>query len=234
MPMSLKDELIKKVSQIFSDNWEVNETRNVPDLDDLKLTGNHAKLLKDATVLYADIDGSTAMVDDHPWEMCAEIYESYMRCAATIIRAEGGKIRAYDGDRIMGIFPGSDSHLAAVKAAMKIECAVKEIIQPAISRQYPQERFSLRHVIGIDRSDLHAARIGVRDGNDLVWIGRAANYAAKLTMVSGKPIWVTLEVWQGLPLNFKGANGKSFWVMQSGGPLDGVQKFGTDCYLPID
>jgi class 3 adenylate cyclase len=32
----------------------------------------------------------------------------------------------------------------------------------------------------IDTSDLVAARIGVRSDNDIVWVGRAANHAAKL------------------------------------------------------
>jgi len=32
------------------------------------------------------------------------------------------------------------------------------------------------------------ARVGVREDNDIVWIGRAANYAAKLCALSEKPI----------------------------------------------
>jgi len=38
-------------------------------------------------------------------------------------------------------------------------------------------------VVGIDTSALFVARIGVRNDNDLVWVGRAANYAAKLTEI---------------------------------------------------
>jgi hypothetical protein len=36
----------------------------------------------------------------------------------------------------------------------------------------------------IDTSELRAIRTGVRGGNDLVWVGRAASYAAKLTSLS--------------------------------------------------
>jgi class 3 adenylate cyclase len=35
-------------------------------------------------------------------------------------------------------------------------------------------------VIGIDTSKVLVARTGIRGANDLVWVGRAANYAAKL------------------------------------------------------
>ena len=33
--------------------------------------------------------------------------------------------------------------------------------------------------LGIDTSKLFVARTGIRKSNDLVWVGRAANYAAK-------------------------------------------------------
>lgn len=34
--------------------------------------------------------------------------------------------------------------------------------------------------MGIDSSGLFIARTGIRGSNDLVWVGRSANYAAKL------------------------------------------------------
>jgi class 3 adenylate cyclase len=69
--------------------------------------------------------------------------------------------------------------------------------------------FVLKHVVGIDRSDLHAARIGVREDNDIVWVGRAANYAAKLCALSEKPIWITGEVYNAMLDSVKYANGNA-------------------------
>lgn len=172
--------------------WEVQKTDSVPASENLRLHANHAKDLEKATVLYADLDGSTNMVDKYTWEFSAEIYKTFLRCASQIIRSEGGSITAYDGDRVMAIFTGSAKNTDAVRRTMKINFAAHEIIQPAINAQYNTD-FKLAHVVGIDTSQLRAARIGVRGDNDLVWIGRAANYAAKLTNQSGKPTWEHLE-----------------------------------------
>lgn len=146
------------------------------------------KDLETATVLYADLDGSTNMVDNYDWSFSAEVYKAYLRCASEIIRNESGSITAYDGDRVMAVFTGDFKNTSAVRCALAINYAVCQIIQPALKTQYPSKDFTLKHVVGIDMSRLRTARIGVRGDNDLVWIGRAANYAAKLTTLSGNPL----------------------------------------------
>jgi class 3 adenylate cyclase len=55
------------------------------------------------------------------------------------------------------------------------------VINPALKRQYKNTEYSVSSVIGIDSSILHATRTGVRKDNDLVWVGPAANHAAKLS-----------------------------------------------------
>lgn len=192
--MALKEDLISEVRDIFQSRWEEQVTAGVPDPVDLRL-GNHAKNLEKATVLYADLDGSTNMVDKRSWQLSAEVYKTYLRCAARIIAHEGGVVTAYDGDRVMAIFTGDYKNSSAVKAAMKIHHAVKTIINPELKAVYTSTDLTVKHVIGIDTSQLRAARIGVRGYNDLVWIGRAANYAAKLTNLSEKPLWITKAVY---------------------------------------
>ena len=209
--MGLKDDLTKEVKDTFATQWEVQTTTAVPSEEDLRLNANHAKYLETATVLYADLDGSTNMVDNYDWTFSAEIYKTYLRCAAEIIRSEGGTIAAYDGDRVMAIFTGNSKNNDAVRCALKINFAVCEIIRPALKAQYPSKNFTLKHVIGIDTSPLHTARIGVRGDNDLVWIGRAANYAAKLTTLSEKATWITKAVYDRLNDERKYANGSPMW-----------------------
>lgn len=208
--MGLKDNLAAEVKETFSKAWEAQITDSVPAPEDLRLNANHAKDLEKATVLYADLDGSTNMVDKYKWEFSAEIYKTFLRSASQIIRSEGGSITAYDGDRVMAIFTGSTKNTDAVRCAMKINFAVREIIQPAINAQYNTD-FELTHVVGIDTSQLRTARIGVRGDNDLVWIGRAANYAAKLTNESGKPIWITKAVYDSINDEVKHHEGQDMW-----------------------
>ncbi len=209
--MALKEDLESEVKQILKESWTVESTNGVPDPDQLRLS-NHAKNLDTATVLYADLNGSTNMVDNYQWSFSAEIYKTYLRCAARIIAAENGVVTAYDGDRVMAIFTGTNKNTSAVRAAMKVNHAVEMIIRPAINQQYASTEFTLEHVIGIDTSQLRAARIGVRGYNDLVWIGRAANYAAKLTNLSDKPLWITKAVYDAMNKNVKQtSDGRGMW-----------------------
>jgi class 3 adenylate cyclase len=208
--MGLKDDLSAEVKSTFAQAWDVQNTDSVPAPEDLRLNANHAKDLEKATVLYADLDGSTSMVDKYKWEFSAEVYKTFLRCASQIIRSEGGAITAYDGDRVMAIFTGGTKNTDAVRCALKINNAVSEIIQPAINAQYTTD-FKLSHVVGIDTSQLRTSRIGVRGDNDLVWIGRAANYAAKLTNESGRPTWITKAVYDSMNDDVKFHNGQDMW-----------------------
>ena len=176
--MALGDDLNSEVRKILQEEWSEREGRVVPESDDLTLS-NDAVIL-DGTVLYADLDDSTQLVDTKEPSFAAEIYKCYLMCAARIIRSEGGEITSYDGDRIMAVFIGALKNPVAARTALKINFAVQKIVNPAILKQYPNSGYAIKHVVGIDTSSLFVARTGIRGANDLVWVGRAANYAAKL------------------------------------------------------
>jgi class 3 adenylate cyclase len=209
--VALADDLKSEVSNIFKAAWGVTSGRVVPAPASIGL-GNSAIEFDSATVLYADLDGSTTMVDTKKWQFSAEIYKTYLICAAKIIKSQDGVITAYDGDRIMAVYIGERKNTRAVFSALKINWAVKNIINPAIVAQYPQSPFTVRHVVGVDTSPIKVARTGVRGDNDLVWVGRAANYAAKLTTLSSdSPTWITADVYNALADDAKQYNGKAIW-----------------------
>lgn len=209
--MALKDDLTSDVKTIFKSAWTEATGRVVPAPSDVGL-GNKATLLEQAVVLYADLEGSTSMVDTKKWEFSAEIYKTFLHCAAKIVKAENGDITAYDGDRIMVIFIDDDKFDRAARAALKLRWAVLNIIQPTMKEVYKTTDFVIAHTVGIDVSDLRAVRTGVRGDNDLVWVGRAANYAAKLTTLSSDyPTRITKAVYDGLSSSLRTSNSKSMW-----------------------
>jgi class 3 adenylate cyclase len=66
----------------------------------------------------------------------------------------------------------------------------------------------------VDTSDLFIARTGIRGTNDLVWVGRAANYAAKLcTLRNGNYVsYITSDVFNQMLDEAKySSEGKAFW-----------------------
>ena len=210
--MGLKADLDVEVAKIFRENWDVEDTEYVPEAEDILLGSNHAERLEKAAVLYADLSDSTKLVDGSKWGFAAEIYKAFLHCSAKIIRDEGGEITAYDGDRIMAIFIGSTKNTSAVRSALKINYARINIINPALKKQYPESSYEIQHVVGIDLSELHAARTGVRGDNDLVWVGRAANHAAKLSSFApGYATRITEEVHDSLHSSARLSGDKSMW-----------------------
>ena len=208
--MGFAEDLAAEVGTIFRSQWSVREGQVVPDTPDIKL-GNEGVTL-DGTVLYADIDGSTNMVDSKTPQFAAEVYKSYLLCAARLIRSEGGIITAYDGDRVMAVFIGGSKNTSAVRCGLKINRSVLDIINPAIKRQYNSD-FNLQQVVGIDTSNLLVARTGIRGSNDLVWVGPAANHAAKLSSISEPPYatFISSAIFENMHTSVKETNGVGMW-----------------------
>ena len=134
--MALADDLNSQVVQIFRERWTTRSGRVVPEPDDLALRNDAVAL--DGTVLYADLDESTDLVNRKKPEFAAEVYKAFLGCAARIIRAEGGEITGYDGDRIMAVFIGGSKNSKAARAGLKINYAVQKIINPAIGTSIPE------------------------------------------------------------------------------------------------
>lgn len=230
--MTFKTNLESEVREIFQSPWKERKGKVVPIPESLSPDNEGVKLK--ATVLYADMADSTDLVDHHKHPFAAEIYKSYLRCATTIINNEQGTITAYDGDRVMAVFLGDLKNDKAVRSAMRINYAVRKIINPLLKNQYPKEMYQLKHVIGVDTSELFVARIGVRNDKDLVWVGRAANYAAKLCSYNGEySIYITGDVFDSMNKDVKDNNAlmwnKEFWTAHNN-----MRIYGSNRWWPID
>lgn len=196
--MTLADEIVAKSRQLFTTQWTVRDGMQVPDATTVK-QGNDAVHFSRPTILYADLDSSTSMVDKRSWQFSAQVYKSFLYAAARVIRNAGGVITSYDGDRVMAVFIGDTQTSSAAKSALQINYATKNYVQPEIDKRHPNLHFKLRHVVGIDTSEVWAANAGARGDNDLTWVGRAANYAAKLTALNADyPTWITDQAFQKL------------------------------------
>ena len=210
--MKTLDEIIVEVKKTFSSPWTERDGIVVPEPADL-LLGNDAVRL-DATILYADMNDSTGLVDGYKDWFAAEIYKSYLLSACHVLRNNGGVITSFDGDRVMAVFIGKSKNSMATKAALQINAVVRRI-NGALTEKYPTTGYSLTQAIGIDTSKILAARTGIRDSNDLVWVGTAANHAAKLCSeaTADKPTVITSAVYGLLndPSKYGGNPKKNMW-----------------------
>ena len=213
--MSFADDLRNDVRTIFRSPWEVTDGRVIPAPEDVGL-GNKAKKI-DIAILYADMAGSTDLVKKYKGEYSAEIYKTFLLTCCKVIRRNGGELISFDGDRIMGAFIGNSKNSTAAKAALNIKWGITNIVQKEHDAMYQSTINKIGYTVGIDSETHYAVRTGIRGGNDLVWIGNAANLAAKLTKHNWAPYnsIITKRVYNYLNENSKyDAKGKNMWLSE--------------------
>lgn len=231
--MPLKDELEAAVNKKVREQWTTREGLVVPDATTINL-GNDGVFI-DAAVLYADLADSTKLVDTFRAEFAAEIYGTFLNSSSRIIRAHGGTITAFDGDRVMAIYMGPDKEIRAVRTALRINKAVTEIIRPALNSVYPDAAYVLHHTVGVDSSRLFAIKDGIRGANDMIWVGRAANHAAKLCALPHQySTRITAAVHEKLDQGLYVTNtGSPVWEPVTWVDMDHAKIYRTTCVMSV-
>lgn len=195
--MSLVDELHEYAKKTHQGAWDRREGQTVPSTQNISL-GNDAVDL-DAVVLYADLKDSTGLVNGYKDWFASEVYKNYLYTVSRLIHAHDGTVTDFDGDRVMGVFIGDFKNSNAAKVALKINWAVTNILQPAIDSRYPTNTYRLEQKVGVAASKTMVSRTGIRGSNDLIWVGNAANIAAKLAAIHSEySTYITADVYNKL------------------------------------
>lgn len=229
--MTSAEEIQKEVRAIIRGGWTIREGKKIPDVDDLKLSNDAVTF--DAVVLYADLADSTGLVTAYKPEFAAEIYKSYLISACRIIANNGGEITAFDGDRVMAIFFEGGKNTNAAKTALNIAWATK-MVNEELKEFYTSTSFTVKQAVGIDAGKLFVAKTGIRGSNDLVWVGGAANYAAKLCSLRNDYFasWMTDTVYGSIldEAKYYGPNKEAMW-QQSYWPAYGKTVYASNWWL---
>lgn len=196
--MAIADNLDNEISILLDTNWDTRDGVIIPSTDNITLKNGAVKI--EATFLYADLAGSSVLAENCPWGTTAKIIRAYLTSATRLIKHYNGEIRSFDGDRVMGIFIGDRKNTNAVRCAMALDWVVDKIIGPKSKAKFEsvkKNNIQIRHCVGIDTGECRAVRAGIRDNNDLIWIGRAPSFAAKLSDVRQSPysIWISKKVY---------------------------------------
>lgn len=213
--MALTDKLASDITSIFGTAWNVREGRVVPATEDVALTNGAVRL--DATMLYADLASSTTLARKFDSSTVAKIVKAYLSTMTQLVKAFGGEVRSFDGDRVMGVFVGNSKNTSAAKCALKMNWVMSKLLRPRAEVSFPalrQQGFVLQHGVGIHSSEVLVVRGGVRGSNDLVFVGAAPNLAAKLSEVrDGYESHITYVVYSMLHDESKlAADGRNMWT----------------------
>lgn len=186
--MGLADVLSEETSKILTQSWDIRDGKKVPTSETITLAGGAVRL--NATVLYADLAQSSYLATEFQQRTAAKVVRAFLYNMSRIISTFNGTITSFDGDRVMGIFIGKTKNTDAAKCALKMDYTVSKIIKPKVTAHFQavkRDGFEISHGVGVDTSSVLAVRAGPRGSNDLVWIGRAPNLAAKLSEIRESP-----------------------------------------------
>ncbi len=213
--MALSDDLQSAVNGILQSPWNIGLARQVPETDHVQLTGGGREL--EGTVLYSDLAQSSVLATEFQRRTAAKVIKCFLLCCSRLITTHRGKVTSFDGDRVMGIFIGDSKNTNAAKAELKIKYSVDEIIKPMVEKQFASiagSRYEISHAVGVDTGNLFAVRAGQRGANDLIWIGRAPNFAADLSTIrlSRYNTFISIDVYNTLHESAKmGDDGRNMW-----------------------
>ncbi len=198
----LKEELDNDVQTIVSEAFDVTieETFFVPSIDTEGITypnldSKEMKAKKIYTcVLYIDMRKSTELSLEHTPETLTKLYGAFMRSMVKAAQHHNGRVRNIIGDRVMVVFDEIDCETNAVKTAILLNSVGKYII----NKHFPHNEIEFG--IGIDYGEMLVSKGGIRKNGkenapykSLVWLGKPANVASKLTDLANKTVEIKKE-----------------------------------------
>lgn len=196
MPLEdLRNSMIFETVSLVSSDFHpvVTGTNFVPTIDDPAITypnlidNEQGLKLLETCVLYVDLRESTRISTEHSIETLADIYSAYIRAMTRCAGYYGGKVRNIIGDRVMVVFDRENCFKNAVNTAILMNSVAQYVLNRYVHFD------EMRCGIGIDYGKMLVTKTGIikqgsenRENKSLVWLGRPANVASKLTDIAHK------------------------------------------------
>jgi adenylate cyclase len=167
------------LSESVTKKLDVNPGRQLPTIYDLAI-GEGRQL--NAAFVYADLDGYSKLVATKGTGVSFQLLQVFVNLAEKITAHFNGTVVDCAGDRTLSVFHRASQDRScepireAITAALWIQTAIAKVISPHFAAQ----KIPVQASIGIDYSAVTAGCVGVRGSKRLVFLGEAANNAAKL------------------------------------------------------
>lgn len=206
--MALLEELKNKISAYATEKYVIEETAIIPSTDYSKLTYGNKGLTSEFAFLFVDIRKSSQLHDVYGFEKAAKIYQSFHEINVRVISANEGSVRAFDGDRAMGVFAGDNKYNNAAFASLQIQWAIRKILNPTLST-------TIKCGAGIDYGATLITKVGKgrnTENQDLVWISKASNYASHLANEAIDSIIISTTLFDKLHESKKVYDNKQIWT----------------------
>lgn len=142
---------------------------------------NYQGQMREVTVLFCDIRGYTALVENNPPHLVIQQLNEYFSAMTQVIFQHHGRLDKYMGDGLMAYFEPTDGTLASsavngVRAALAMETALKQLNQRWSEQGLPVLDIGM----GIHSGVVFVGNIGSQMKMDFTIIGDTVNLAARL------------------------------------------------------
>lgn len=188
---SFLEEISRDIDDFRGTEFVYSDYNGVPNRSDAGLTFGYGETKRgkkiNTCVLFVDIRNSVQLTGKHQNVTMAKLYTVFTNAVIKAARRYSGHIRNIIGDRVMVVFEPHNCFVNSVDCAITINH-----IANIISKKFIAD---FKCGIGIDYGEMRVLKVGVRkhgiDGVEhrgLVWTGKPANFASRLTDSANKEI----------------------------------------------
>jgi adenylate cyclase len=152
----------------------------------------------EATVLFVDIRGFTAIAEEKEPETVVELLNDHFTRVTDIVIRYGGHLNKFVGDEVMAVFgtpaPNPEHAEAAVRAALDIR---KEMAR--LGRDKEMGDLSFQVGTGINSGEIVAGNLGSPKRMEYTVIGDNVNVASRLTsLAKGGEILISKQTYESI------------------------------------
>jgi len=155
---------------------------------------------QEVTVLFCDARDFSRISETLPPEDVVALLNDYLDLLAQIVERNQGVVDKFVGDEVMAVFLGQDRVNAAVRTAVQMQLAVKELNR----RRQENGKPTLQIGVGIHAGVVVAGSVGSKNRKDHTVLGDTVNVAFRLCALAGPgQIIVSEAVAQARETNFR-------------------------------
>ncbi|WP_435206986.1 adenylate/guanylate cyclase domain-containing protein [Micromonospora sp. bgisy143] len=202
--MSIADDLRESVRQHVENACIIVNTDDIPERDQVKLAAEAVQV--EATALSIDIRQFSGLTNAFGRQVVVRMLRAFFEGSVRIVEGSSGTVADFNGDGMIVLFAGADRTERAFRAASQIRWFLTEVLRPRFAKYFESDQFLKARIeefdagCGLDDGLVLIGRVGSEGFNDIAWVGRCVNTAAKACKLAGssKPIIATHEVYERL------------------------------------
>ncbi len=137
----------------------------------------------DATVVFVDICGFTAISEQEPPDVVVQLLNRFFDCIVPSVIAAGGRVDKFIGDAVLAVFQDDEHLLRAVRATVDIHAALAKAEVTVLSGN---QAFQPQATIGLNTGEVISGNVGSAALRrfDFTVIGDVVNTAQRLQSIA--------------------------------------------------